>query len=118
MSYLAFTEIRTVKADEIPFSPALGTDVVGINMVWNSKYMGMVWVYMGIFEKHFANDKAISHFRTHLSGLFLFEKGLFSSIYAKEIERLDALINEHSISRPNQFENCYTERLLFGKSEC
>ena len=109
--YVQITELRAVKKDNIPLSPAKAQDVFGIHFTWKHD---MDNVYFAAKEVQAILAKY--DYRVHWGKFFHPEPnyGLFSS-YVHDLGELKEAIKKTGNRR---FVNCYAERVLYGNEDC
>jgi len=114
--YLQITEIRAVKADTIPLSPAKDRDVVGIHFTWLHDFpnvMTAVELVKAALTKY--------NYRVHWGKYFgRLEKGYLNKIYGAELDILEkqvlpSLLPEGADPLTNKFLNCFTWRLIYDR---
>ena len=106
---LMISELRPVKADDIPLSPAHGRNVVGIHFTMH-KELDMVNFPIIVLQ----NSLQKFNYRMHYGKLFFDMPDVFAG-REDDLEKLKDLASQYT---PNKFSNCYTESLIFQKEEC
>jgi len=105
------TEIRGVKKDYIPLSPAKDRDVMGIHFTWVRDFDNVYFA-----AKEIQKILAKYDYRVHWGKFFHPEPeyGLFSS-FGDDLAQLKQLIDQKA---SNKFKNCFMERLLYQNDNC
>lgn len=97
------TELRPVKASQVPMSPAYGRDTIGIHFTWvknTQAVMRSVELIKFVLQKY--------NYRVHWGKYFGYLNAPYlRQIYGPELDQLAALLPEN-----NPFDSCYIQRLL------
>lgn len=104
------TEVRAVKADNLPLSAARNQDVVGIHMTWFRDLEG-VWNVLPLIEEVYAQFEAQPH---------------FGKLFRSTPERIQRLLGENlynfkriaaSVDPEEKFKNNFVRRYLYGSED-
>ena len=108
--YVQITELRAVKADNTPLSPANGRDVMGIHWTWKHDFENVMKAVEPIKVALEPFNYTV-HWGKYFGHL---DHDYTRKIYGDDFDGLNSLIQSYSNSEnwSNKFQNCFTWRML------
>ncbi len=101
------TEIRMVAGDDIPMSPAKGSDVVAIHWTWHRR-LDEVLAVLPLIESILNPFDAKPHF----GKLFVLDGKRMAALYGDDLVTLRGLIERHDPA--GKFSNAFVQRYVFS----